>query len=126
MNEKLCPKCNSHSPNLHPAMQYEGEVQICSHPWHKRPIDENVQVGQLRVWHHTPGTLGVEPFFYNVLSYIDAITILDSLAEYDEYRFEKEFDWTEHQGLQIYDGCGIWPEWENEKGENIHVIMERI
>ncbi len=30
-----CPKCNSHNPTLHPAVQFEGEVQICDHDWHK-------------------------------------------------------------------------------------------
>jgi hypothetical protein len=30
-----CPRCQSPAPNLHPAMQHEGEVQPCSHPFHK-------------------------------------------------------------------------------------------
>jgi len=29
-----CPRCTSPSPELHPAMQEEGEVQVCLHPWH--------------------------------------------------------------------------------------------
>lgn len=29
-----CPRCNSPSPERHPAMQHEGEVQPCTHPWH--------------------------------------------------------------------------------------------
>lgn len=31
-----CPRCNSPKPELHPAMQHGGEVQMCKHPWHER------------------------------------------------------------------------------------------
>lgn len=33
-NTKRCPTCNSPSPELHPAVQWEGEVQICHDDWH--------------------------------------------------------------------------------------------
>lgn len=29
-----CPRCDSPARNLHPAMQHEGEVQMCAHLWH--------------------------------------------------------------------------------------------
>lgn len=32
---KQCPTCNSPEPRRHPAMQYEGEVQLCTDKWHE-------------------------------------------------------------------------------------------
>jgi hypothetical protein len=29
-----CPRCDSHAPELHPAMQHGGEVQLCPCWWH--------------------------------------------------------------------------------------------
>lgn len=29
-----CPTCTSPSPELHPAVQYEGEVEVCRDSWH--------------------------------------------------------------------------------------------
>ncbi len=35
-----CPKCDSPDPRRHPAVQFEGEVQLCRHPWHSPTADE--------------------------------------------------------------------------------------
>jgi len=32
-----CPTCDSPQPQLHPAVQFEGEVQPCKDSWHNRP-----------------------------------------------------------------------------------------
>jgi hypothetical protein len=34
---RRCPTCDGPQPRLHPAVQYEGEVQPCKDPWHVRP-----------------------------------------------------------------------------------------
>ena len=36
---RKCPTCDSPSPHLHPAVQHEGEVQVCSNRWHKAAQD---------------------------------------------------------------------------------------
>lgn len=32
-----CPTCDSPAPQLHPAVQHEGEVQPCADPYHEQP-----------------------------------------------------------------------------------------
>ena len=36
-----CPTCNSPSPGRHPAMAWEGEVEICSDAYHLIQTNEN-------------------------------------------------------------------------------------
>ena len=40
MNSK-CPSCNSPQPHLHPAVQWEGEVEICVDEFHLRVTPQN-------------------------------------------------------------------------------------
>jgi len=37
-----CPRCDSPAPHLHPQMQFEGEVQECSHSFHLRETPQNL------------------------------------------------------------------------------------
>lgn len=41
METKKCPRCDSPAPHLHPAMQFEGEVETCRHDFHLRPTPQN-------------------------------------------------------------------------------------
>lgn len=36
-----CPRCNSPAPHQHPAVQHEGEVEICTHGFHLKPTPMN-------------------------------------------------------------------------------------
>jgi hypothetical protein len=36
-DEKKCPACGSPEPKRHPAIQFEGEIAICSDAWHNHP-----------------------------------------------------------------------------------------
>jgi hypothetical protein len=46
---KLCPRCESPAPHLHPAVQHEGEVQPCSHPFHYQVTPENTPE-RMKLW----------------------------------------------------------------------------
>lgn len=36
-----CPRCDCRAPHLHPAMQYGGEVELCTHDYHLTPSPQN-------------------------------------------------------------------------------------
>jgi hypothetical protein len=31
---KNCPRCDSPKPSRHPALAFEGEIEVCTHPYH--------------------------------------------------------------------------------------------
>lgn len=36
-----CPRCKSTAPHLHPAVQHEGEVALCTDAYHLTPTPQN-------------------------------------------------------------------------------------
>lgn len=36
-----CPHCKSSAPHMHPAVQHEGEVELCTHDYHLQPTPQN-------------------------------------------------------------------------------------
>jgi hypothetical protein len=38
---RRCPRCGSSQPHLHPAVQFEGEVEVCPHAFHEQETPQN-------------------------------------------------------------------------------------
>ena len=88
---------------------------------------KNIQVGQMRVWHipQIPLENGQEPFFVYVKDLEEAKLIINTLCLYDLYQYENKIkpDYSNAPGLEVYDGEGVWCEWENDEGDTIECII---
>lgn len=62
-----CPRCGSGQRHLHPAVQHEGEVQICPHPWHRAGAQTDPEPTPVSVWHPPRGSASWRA--YNALSH---------------------------------------------------------
>lgn len=85
----------------------------------KKKQKDKTKEGALRVWHIPQ--VPMEPFHVSVLSVREAKLILDALARYDIFQFEKNIkpDYCNAAGLEVFDG-GEWTEWyDEESGEDI-------
>lgn len=88
----------------------------------KQPEDftkkDNPQKGDLRVW-WVP-QVPMEAFRRHVKDIEQAKFLLDTLADYDLFQFEKKVkpDYTNAGGLEVFNG-EEWEEWENEDGDDI-------
>lgn len=51
-----CPRCDSPQPHLHPAVQAEGEVQPCFHPYHEQVTAQNTPDKIARHLSYKPAT----------------------------------------------------------------------
>lgn len=40
---KRCPTCNSPEPHLHPSVQFDGEVEPCTDPYHLQITPQNTK-----------------------------------------------------------------------------------
>ena len=79
--------------------------------------------GKLRVWHipQVPG----KPFYVPVETPQEAVKVLNTLAEYDDFQFKNHIkpDYSNASGLEIFED-GKWGEWYSEDGENIDELAE--
>jgi len=42
MTDNVCKTCGSRQPHLHPAVQVEGEVEVCADEFHLAPTPQNL------------------------------------------------------------------------------------
>lgn len=80
--------------------------------------------GELRVWWIPQ--IPMKPFIILVKNKNEALLILKTLAEYDQFQYENNVkpDYCNAGGLEVYED-EEWCEWYNDDGEDINEIMRR-
>lgn len=82
--------------------------------------------GQLRVW-HVPQVAGPS-FVVDVATVLEAVLLLDALANYDSFQFENRIkpDYSNAAGLSVFDANdshdgpdGSWVDWYSDEGEDV-------
>lgn len=81
--------------------------------------------GGLRVWHipQIPG----KPFHVSVDTPLEAVKIINLLAEYDQFQFDENIkpDYSNVSGLEVYED-GEWCEWHSDNDEDIDEFGETL
>ncbi len=78
--------------------------------------------GELRVWHIPQ--VPMKAFKVTVKTIEEAKTILNVLADYDDFEFKNKVkpDYSNVQGLEVYKN-NEWCDWHNEEDEEILDVM---
>ena len=83
---------------------------------------------KLRVWHmpQIPAKNDKDIFRVKVKSVSEAILILNTLWDYDNFQFERKIkpDFSNASGLEYFNG-NIWVEYEDEFGDDICNIIDK-
>jgi hypothetical protein len=91
-------------------------------------MENEPKLGDLRIWWIPQVGMEGEPFYVSVKTPVEGKFILDTLAYYDLYQFEKNVkpDYANAGGLEILedglDGGLEWCDWQSSDGWDIESI----
>lgn len=126
-----CPRCDSPQPHLHPAVQHEGEVHICPHPWHEAtsstsldPLERRISAAILSAYRVPPDVLpamvervadAVRPAAEQRGAEKERERIVGSLRELDDLHAHAAARWIEMFGGSREEGAAAERErWEKQ------------